>query len=238
MKLVVGPMELEDIPQVLEVDRESYTLPWPASAYRREVLHNRNARYFVLRRIPDEEEDAPPVDEREAEPRPRLPIPFFKWPMKAGEPARPRPGIVLGYAGMWMMVDEAHITTIALRSEWRGKGLGELLLASLVGAARDLGARRVTLEVRVSNQTAQTLYRKYGFHEEGLRRRYYSDNNEDAYIMSTGPIQAADYGHGFDRLVDALYGRLKSGVDMSVVAPPFPLPPIEAGADAGAYPRH
>lgn len=235
MKLVVEPMELEDISQVLEVDRESYTLPWPASAYRREILHNRNAHYFVLRRAPEEGEEPEPAAEPEH--RPRLAIPFFKWPMRAGEAHKPRSGHILGYAGMWVMVDEAHITTIALRSGWRGRGLGELLLASLISAAQDLGARRLTLEVRVSNETAQALYQKYGFHEEGLRRRYYSDNNEDAYIMSTGPIQAQSYRSAFERLVVTLQDRLSRTADMTVLAPPLPIPPEAAGVDRNAYPR-
>src|SRR5947209_2519980 len=124
-------MGLDDIPEVLEVDRESYTLPWPASAYRREVLHNRNARYLVLREVDPKAEDGPPTP---PEQRPRLPIPFFRWTGRTDN--RPgRPGHIIGYAGMWLMVDEAHITTIAVRSEWRGRSLGELLLASLIELA-------------------------------------------------------------------------------------------------------
>jgi ribosomal-protein-alanine N-acetyltransferase len=83
------------------------------------------------------------------------------------------------------MVDEAHITTIAVRPESRGKGLGELVLCGLVDTALEVSARIITLEVRVSNTVAQNLYLKYGFKQSGLRRRYYSDNNEDALIMGS-----------------------------------------------------
>lgn len=219
MRLIVEPMDLEDIPQVLEVDRESYTLPWPASAYRREVLHNRNARYLVLRQLGGLSTRS---DDPEPEKRLRLPIPFFRWTDKLGESKPGRPGHVVGYAGMWLMVDEAHVTTIALRNTWRGQGLGELLLASLVDIATDMGAQRVTLEVRVSNATAQNLYHKYGFSEEGRRPRYYSDNNEDAFIMSTNSIQTDEYRLRFEGLVDQLRARLCGADDRMILAPAFP----------------
>src|SRR5947209_7121292 len=212
-------MELEDISQVLEVDRESYTLPWPASAYRREILHNRNARYIVLRHIDENARDTPLRSEPES--KPRLPLPFFPWGRRGDDADAARRGRILGYAGMWLMVDEAHITTIAVRESWRGKGLGELLLASLMEAAADMGADKITLEVRVSNGAAQNLYRKYGFQQEGLRARYYSDNNEDAFIMSTGSIQDATHRERFDELVTALQERLVEEPDLRVVSPAF-----------------
>jgi [ribosomal protein S18]-alanine N-acetyltransferase len=220
VKLLVEPMELEDIPEVLEVDRESYTLPWPASAYRREVLHNRNARYLVLREI--SEDDRADTGGAEVDQRPRLPLPFFRWPHRTAEDKPPRPGHIVGYAGMWIMMDEAHITTIALRAKRRGQGLGELLLASLMEMAFDVRAQRVTLEVRVSNEAAQRLYRKYGFRVEGTRARYYSDNNEDAYIMTTENIQESAYRSTLDHLVDALRSRLLNGRETEVSAPAFP----------------
>ncbi|REK71469.1 ribosomal protein S18-alanine N-acetyltransferase [Paenibacillus paeoniae] len=92
-------------------------------------------------------------------------------------------GEVFGYGGMWVIMDEAHITNIAVRSDLRGKGLGHLLLEQLQRTAVFFGAARMTLEVRVSNEIAQHLYRKYGFQPAGIRPRYYSDNDEDALIM-------------------------------------------------------
>lgn len=217
MKLAVVPMELEDIPQVLEVDRESYSLPWPASAYRREILHNRNARYLVLREVPDESVATPAAQTQ----RSRLP-PFLRWPLKA-DARSGHAGRIIGYAGMWLMIDEAHITTIAILTEFRGRSLGELLLASLVEAAAEMSAQRVTLEVRVSNETAQNLYRKYGFRQEGVRPRYYSDDNEDAYIMTTESIQSGSYRQRFDALVQNLRSKLAGGRELMVAAPALAL---------------
>jgi [ribosomal protein S18]-alanine N-acetyltransferase len=217
-------MDLEDIPQVLEVDRESYTLPWPASAYRREILHNRNARYYVLRDESESKGDGDAsMDHTDSDQRSRHPFSFLRWPLRSPDGQQAKTGI-LGYAGMWLMMDESHITTIAMRTAWRGRGFGELLLMTLVDAARDLGVLRMTLEVRVSNEAAQRLYRKYGFEERGVRPRYYSDNNEDAHIMTTGDIQDAAYRDNFETRVSALRRRLLDGQDLTVSARAFEMP--------------
>ncbi|WP_209976906.1 ribosomal protein S18-alanine N-acetyltransferase [Paenibacillus eucommiae] len=92
-------------------------------------------------------------------------------------------GEVAGYGGMWLIMDEAHITNIALRDKYRGKKLGERLLKELMKTASFLGAQRMTLEVRTSNVRAQRLYDKMGFTSVGVRRGYYTDNREDAIIM-------------------------------------------------------
>ena len=92
-------------------------------------------------------------------------------------------GEIIGYAGMWVILDEAHITNIAVREEYRGRGLGERLMRELIAQAIANGMKRMTLEVRTSNYIAQKLYEKFGFRAEGTRRAYYSDNNEDAIIM-------------------------------------------------------
>ncbi|HEX7057770.1 MAG TPA: ribosomal protein S18-alanine N-acetyltransferase [Bacilli bacterium] len=92
-------------------------------------------------------------------------------------------GNIIGYGGMWVIIDEAHVTNIAIASEYRGKKLGERLLARLQQVAISAGATKMTLEVRVSNRIAQNLYKKMGFYPSGLRRNYYSDNHEDALIM-------------------------------------------------------
>ena len=90
---------------------------------------------------------------------------------------------VIGYGGMWTIMDEAHITNIAVRQDYRGQGFGERLLVELQRTAVFFGMNRMTLEVRVSNEQAQRLYRKLGFSPSGVRPGYYSDNNEDALIM-------------------------------------------------------
>lgn len=92
-------------------------------------------------------------------------------------------GTVAGYVGMWLIIDEAHITNIAISPEHRGKGYGEQLLNELANLAIYMGMRAMTLEVRVSNRVAIQLYTKLGFEEAGIRKGYYSDNGEDALVM-------------------------------------------------------
>lgn len=90
-------------------------------------------------------------------------------------------GEVIGYAGIWVVLDEAHITTLAVSPKWQGKGIGKALLQHLINEADGKGAVRMTLEVRVSNLKAQELYKKFGFKICGRRPKYYRD--EDAFIM-------------------------------------------------------
>ncbi len=92
-------------------------------------------------------------------------------------------GEIAGYGGMWLIMDEAHVTNIAIREKCRGRKLGERLLAEMQQTAVFYGAQRMTLEVRPSNLIAQRLYEKMGFRSVGIRRGYYTDNKEDAIIM-------------------------------------------------------
>ena len=95
---------------------------------------------------------------------------------------------IVGFAGIWLLVDEAHLTTFAVRRTWRRQGVGERLLIALLDLAKARGASEATLEVRPSNHPARRLYEKYGFVLVGVRPRYYSDDNEDALIMTTEPL--------------------------------------------------
>jgi [ribosomal protein S18]-alanine N-acetyltransferase len=95
---------------------------------------------------------------------------------------------IVGFAGIWLLVDEAHVTTFATRRTWRRQGIGERLLLALLDLAIARGAHEATLEVRPSNTPARRLYEKYGFKLVGVRPRYYSDNNEDALIMTTDSL--------------------------------------------------
>ena len=95
---------------------------------------------------------------------------------------------IVAYSGMWLMVDEAHIITFAVHPSWRRQRIGERLLLALLDLARDAGAHEATLEVRLSNLPARRLYEKFGFRPVGLRPHYYSDNGEDALIMTTDPL--------------------------------------------------
>jgi ribosomal-protein-alanine N-acetyltransferase len=102
-------------------------------------------------------------------------------------------GAIVGYAGYWLILEEAHITTIGTDPAHQGKGFGERMLLHLVDHAARAEARWVTLEVRVSNQAAIALYEKYGFTSLGRRRGYYHDNHEDALVMWTENIDTPAY---------------------------------------------
>ena len=97
---------------------------------------------------------------------------------------------VVGFAGIWLMVDDAHVTTFAVHPEWRRQAIGRQLLLTLAELSIAIGAKRMTLEVRVSNVAAQALYRSLGFDDVGRRPRYYTDDGEDALIMTTPELDS------------------------------------------------
>jgi ribosomal-protein-alanine N-acetyltransferase len=112
---------------------------------------------------------------------------------------------VVGYAGMWVIVDEAHITTVAVDPIHRGKKIGERLLQGLLEEAILAGATRATLEVREHNVVAQNLYRKYGFREAAIRKNYYTDNQENALVMWVDDIHLDSYLQRLRELRHELY---------------------------------
>jgi ribosomal-protein-alanine N-acetyltransferase len=114
---------------------------------------------------------------------------------------------VVGFAGLWVMVDEAHVTTFAVDPRWRRRGVGERMLLALLDIAVARQAREATLEVRLSNIPARKLYEKHGFRPVGIRVRYYSDNGEDALIMTTEALASPAMRGRMDRLRAALDER-------------------------------
>jgi ribosomal-protein-alanine N-acetyltransferase len=184
---IVEPMTLADVDQVMDIEQVAFSAPWSARAYRYEIVENDNSTMLVVR----------PSNSRGG-----------RLVQVARQLGLARPGPVLGYGGFWLLVDDAHIATIATHPQWRGKGVGELLLISLLDRAVELGAQRATLEVRVSNSTAQGLYRKLGFEIVSRRKRYYADNNEDAYIMTTPPLTGIEFQADLRRCRTQLYDRL------------------------------
>jgi ribosomal-protein-alanine N-acetyltransferase len=115
-------------------------------------------------------------------------------------PPEERDELLVGFIGIWLLIDEAHIVTIAVRDGHRGRGVGELLLIAAIETALKERQPVVSLECRVSNAVALRLYEKYGFQRSGLRRRYYSDNHEDAYALTAGGIGTPTYGRLFRQL--------------------------------------
>ena len=144
MSLIVRRMTVEDVPAAHEIDKLSFTLPWPERSFRFEVSDNPASRCWVAE-----------LD-----------------------------GRLVGMLILWKIIDEAHIATLATHPEFRRMRIAEQLLVTALESAYAEGARSALLEVRVGNEAAQALYRKFGFEEVGRRGRYYKDNNEDAVLMT------------------------------------------------------
>ena len=137
-------MTLEDIAQVVAIDKVSFSLPWPERSFRFEITDNPASRAWVAE-----------LD-----------------------------GRIVGMIVAWLLVDEAHIATIAAHPELRRHGIASRLLIHALEYMRSEGARTSVLEVRESNAAAQEMYRKFGFEESGRRPHYYKDNGEDAILMT------------------------------------------------------
>ncbi|HEY6074556.1 MAG TPA: ribosomal protein S18-alanine N-acetyltransferase [Anaerolineales bacterium] len=144
MNLVIRRMQEADLPAVHEIDRSSFSMPWPERAFHFELNGNPSARCWVAE-----------LD-----------------------------GRVVAMLVLWMIVDEAHIATLATLEDFRRQGIGEKMLVTALDVASQEGAVRAFLEVRAGNQAAQAMYRNLGFVEDGRRNRYYRDNGEDAILMS------------------------------------------------------
>ncbi|PWH19292.1 MAG: ribosomal-protein-alanine N-acetyltransferase [Anaerolineae bacterium] len=149
-------MRIEDLGIVHEIDGLSFSLPWPANAFRYELMENKNSRLWVAE--------------------------------LAGQDGV---GMVVGVIVVWLVVDEAHIATLAVHPDYRRRGIATQLLQTALQACARLGMRSATLEVRAGNLAAQTLYRRFGFEVVGRRRAYYQDNHEDALIMTLSPLPCA-----------------------------------------------
>jgi len=198
------PLEKEDLIQVNAIDREAFPTQWPPANYRQE-LQNKLAHYIVV------SDDSRNVDPPPVNPPGGLQRWFSRlmpWIKRADLLPQAPPPYIAGFSGIWMMADEAHITNIAVRREYQGKGIGALLLIATFDLARQHNASFLTLEVRASNTVAQKLYSRYGFNRVGLRRGYYLDNREDAIIMSTDKIASAAFQAQLEQLRSSLTGKL------------------------------
>ncbi len=140
---LIRKMTAQDLDGVMQVELESFPLPWSRASYLGE-LKNTFANYLVC---------------------------------DVG-------GQIVGFGGIWVVFEEAHITNVAIASEHRQRGLGKLLMDRLEAIAREKRAQRILLEVRTSNYPAQSMYNSLGFIPTGLRKEYYTDNKEDAIIMT------------------------------------------------------
>lgn len=190
---LIRPMALDDLDQVMRIERVAFPMPWPRRAYQYEISQNRHSTMLVLE------------------------LAAGQGPLQRAlrraicKPARAGAGQIVGYGGFWLLVDEVHICTLAIDPAWRGRGLGELVLVSLLEQGMALGAHRATLEVRVSNITAQRLYQNCGFEVLSRQKRYYADNGEDAYIMATPPFESLAFAEDLQ--------QRRTGLPAAVLAP-------------------
>lgn len=152
----IRPMKTDDLSQVQTIDRLSFTMPWPGSAYEYELNENPLSLLWVAEAQPPE-----------------------------------GPAKVVGMIVVWLIVDEAHIATIAVLPEYRGQGIARCLLVTSLQEVIRRGFRIATLEVRIGNIAAQNLYRRFGFTTVGVRPKYYRDNNEDGLIMTVYNLDQA-----------------------------------------------
>lgn len=170
---IMRHMRLEDIPQVVQVDELSFPTPWSARTYQFEITNRETSHLIVLEATGGSSGQQGGLRT------------LFQR-LRA-----PKTSTIVGYGGCWLIAGEAHISTIAVHPAYRGRNLGELLLAGMLSRAVRLDAEYSVLEVRVSNSPAQALYRKYEYEVTGVRRGYYRDNGEDAYLMEVRPLDEA-----------------------------------------------
>ncbi len=196
------PMTEADIPQVYAIDHEAFpaeSLFRPYSSYARE-LQNSMAHYIVC---------CVPSTPRMR----RMSQPWYRRLLRRRLVNDACGGyrssdFLLGFAAFWIMLDEAHVIAIAVREPCRRQGIGQGLLLSVIDMATKLRVRVVTLEVRDGNKSAQAMYVRHGFHVAGRRPRYYSDNQEDAVLMTTDDIRCAEY---MERLRELRAESLRDG---------------------------
>lgn len=201
-------MRADDISQVIEIEHEAFSPGWVGTQFRRD-LNSRHCRFLVAH-LTGEVAEPPASHDTEATPQADTSM----WARMVrgvksvlGSARDEGSDAIAGYVGIWFQGDQAHITEIAVRSELRGQGIGELLLIGTVRAAYEQGLEEVTLEARVSNFIAQRLYDKYGFNEVGIRKNYYADNREDAVIMTTDRIHTNAYRQKFTDLQNRFFER-------------------------------
>ena len=208
MDVSLRRLRTEDISQVVEIEREAFSPLWVSTPFKRE-LNNRYASYLVAYCGSEARASAAPPKDNPATDRTLWGrVASLTEAILGRKPVLPGPDSdVAGYVSVWYQGEEAHITEIAVREPLRGNGIGELLLIGSLRAAMEYGSKVMTLEVRVSNFIAQRLYEKYDFKSVGTRKGYYSDNREDAAIMTTSPILTHEYEQMFQGRQEAYRSR-------------------------------
>lgn len=205
MPLHLRYMRLSDVQDVVAIDQQAFSAPWPAHSYTYEISESKYSYMVVLA-------DTPHIAQETGANRIRRLIRGFTN-------GATRHDTILGYGGLWNIMDEAHVSTIATHPDRRGKGYGEVVLAAMVQKSILLGAAYIVLEVRVSNAVAQNLYKKYDFEMFDIKRKYYRDDNEDAYDMRLDLSDHAIRARSSERF-KAVCARYHLTDDYTAASPP------------------
>jgi len=211
-------MRKEDIPQITEIDREAFPTMWPPANFQREFA-NRVACYVV---VCDEDLTGDLFNDKDVSESGLSNLysgikRLFGFRHQQHTRNSTNDGAyIVGFAGFWMVADEAHIINIAVRKAYQRRGLGELLLISLLNMAIENKSDFVTLEVRASNTIARKLYAKYGFTEVGIRRGYYLDNKEDGVLMSTEKLISDSFQSQLHNLKREYYEKFDYGRNFNI----------------------
>jgi ribosomal-protein-alanine N-acetyltransferase len=197
--LDLQPLTPELLPAALVLDQLCFGGLWTLEGYQRE-LDSPNSELLVLQKSQLSQTE--------------LGEPKSLQPSVAGDP-------LLGLGCFWAIVDEAHITIVAVHPDYQSQGLGQTLLYALLEKARQRGMERATLEVRASNQPALLLYEKFGFREAGRRRRYYEETGEDALILWRGGLQSPEFAQSLVDWRQQVQARLhQAGWSLPQIANP------------------
>ena len=204
MPFALRPLKAADIPQAVEIERAAFPSQLPPTHFRREMA-NGKVSYLVAWRPTDQpgQATASTPDPAQAGSRVREGlvdslVRNARYVLQGRQAvATQGQDLIAGFLGTWHMADEAHIVSVGVRAQYKGQGIGELLLIGALEQAINRGAEVATLEVRKSNDVAKNLYLKYGFREHGVRKAYYADNREEAVVMTTDPIKIPAYAELF-----------------------------------------
>jgi len=194
--LALQPLSLDLLPAAVALDQRCFGGLWTLDGYQREV-ESPNSELLVLKQKAEgrrQEAEGRSETTGQDNLNPQLETQNSKLKtFFTASPLTPHPSPLLGLGCYWAILEEAHITMLAIDPAYQQQGLGQALLCALIASAHARGLERATLEVRVSNASALALYQKFDFREAGRRRRYYPDNGEDALVLWRGGMQTPEF---------------------------------------------
>ena len=249
---IIMPLTIGDLDEIMRLERQCFRDPWTRRMYTADLTENEMATYLAARWPAEAWQQRTPAGDQPAMANaqgavahagPGASLPWLrhagqgaKPPCGTGDETRQVPGTsevpgtwraifgtaIVAYGGFWLMVDEAHIATVATHPRWRGCGLGSWLMLALLDAAMARGATISTLEVRAGNIAAQRMYDKLGYELAGVRSHYYRDG-EDGWIMTTPPLKSPAMQERLRSVRAETIARLKRCWDLLGTTQPEPI---------------